>query len=81
MEDEDPRSSENLQTHNQLIRYDTIYLLQTALIYLFQTALIYIKHMYMYYVILKQQCVKVTRTCLGRDQKTNIDKYGITQQY
>ena len=54
--------------------YDTIYL--------FQTAVIYIKHMYMYYDILKQQFVvrvKVTRTCLGRDQKTNIDKYGIIQ--
>ena len=42
----------------------------------------YIKHMYMYYDILKNQFVvwvKVTRTCLGRDQKTQIDKYGIMQ--
>ena len=51
------------------VRYDTIYL--------FQTAVIQIKHMYMYYDILKQQFVvgvKVTRICLGRDQKTNIDQ-------
>ena len=34
--------------------------------------------MYMYNVILKQQFV----VCQGhKDQKTNIDKYGITQQY